>query len=68
MLPSLPSSTAWTQYLSSLDLFPDLNEEEYTTLLPGRGVTFEGCKACEMHDTIVHTQSGSHILLIQSIP
>lgn len=43
LLPSLPSSTAWTQYLSSLDLFPDLNDEECTTLLPGRGVRLVKC-------------------------
>lgn len=30
--------------------------------------TWQGSKACEMHDTIVHTQLGSHILLIQSTP
>lgn len=31
------------EYLSSLDLFPDLNDEECTSLLPGRGVRLVKC-------------------------
>lgn len=65
--------TPLSSQLYSLDTIfkfsgPDMNDEECTNLLPGRGVTFEGCKACEMHDTIVHTQLDSHILHIQYIP